>query len=1152
LLKRAVSGIILALLLTGVLTSAFSCQLSRADEAMHIKGDAIGGLWLAATSWNKTYGGTGLDFAYSVVQTSDGGYAIAGYTNSSGAGNWDFWLVKTDSSGIAQWNKTYGGTGYDWAYSMVQTGDGGYAIAGCTNSSGVGYYDLWLVKTDSSGNVQWSKTYGGTKSDVAQSVIQTGDGGYAIAGCTNSYGAGGYDFWLVKTDSSGIAQWNKTYGGTNDEFAFSLVWTVDGGYAITGHTYSYGAGVSDFWLVKTDSSGIAQWNKTYGGTNFDVARSVVQTNDGGYAITGYTSSYGAGGYDLWLVKTNSSGNMQWNKTYGGTNYDEACSVAQTNDGGYIIGGYTSSYGAGVSDFWLIKTNSSGNAQWNKTYGGTKSDVAQSLVQTNDGGYALAGYTYSYGAGGCDFWLVKLTPLTIYVRADGSVDPSTAPIQRNGDLYTLTDNIYTSATYGIVIERNNTTLDGAGYTLQGNGSNTGIYLSGRSNVTIQNADIRGFSKGVFPLSSSNNNIFGNSISNNEYGIYPWYCSSTNISRNNITASARYDIYLGQSSNNSISKNNIIASADDNIHLDSSVYLYYCLNTNISENTITASTYASILLEWSSNNSISGNDKKANTYYGILLRNSSNNRIFGNDLTAGTDAGIWLYSSSNNNIFGNNITNNEHGIELTDSSNNNSISGNNVTANSGAGIALCSSCNNNTISGNNATNNYDGIGLDDSANNVIVGNAVTNNEAGIRLHDSANNTISGSNITNNAYGIYLYSSSNNTMFGNNIRANNLTGILLYESSNYNNISGNSVTNNGQGITISGEILSMSSNNILSGNNITANNYEGIRLGGSPNNSISGNNITNNLYGILFDYSTNYTTVIENTIAQNYYGLYFWNALNNSIFHNNIVNNTPYQVLNYNASSINTWDDGYPSGGNYWSDYNGTDLYRGAYQNITGSDGIGDTNYTINANNTDHYPLMGSYGPSTTTGVNVTVFPTADVCLVFENVTAAGSTTVNRTATGPPPPPSLHLVGQYYDVRVTASYAGNVTIRIVYDDTNMTQQEESKLRLLQWCLDPCDITGATEGVPDDICDMRDIGYICTKFMTTPQSPDWNPRCDVSGPTIGVPDGIVDMRDIGFACSHFGMTSKWVNITMSIDTVNNLIFGETSHFSLIGIHRE
>jgi len=192
-----------------------------------------------------------------------------------------------------EWSQTYGGTDGDVAHSVVETGEGGYALAGWTKSFGAGWYDCWLVKTDASGNEEWNQTYGGTSYDLARSVIETSDGGYALAGVTESYGAGWRDFWLVKTDSAGNALWNQTYGGTGGDEAWSVVETADGGYALAGGTYSFGAGFVDCWLVKTDASGNALWNQTYGGTGTDVAHSVVETGDGGYALAGVTGSYGA-------------------------------------------------------------------------------------------------------------------------------------------------------------------------------------------------------------------------------------------------------------------------------------------------------------------------------------------------------------------------------------------------------------------------------------------------------------------------------------------------------------------------------------------------------------------------------------------------------------------------------------------------------------------------------------------------------------------------------------------------------------------------------------------------------------------------------------------------------------------------------------------
>jgi len=381
----------------------------------------IGALVAADSStmeWSKTYGGGGYDEARSIVQTSDGGYALAGFTNSFGAGSYDFWLVKTDSVGNKQWDKTYGGTGKDEAYSAVQTTEGGYALAGWTNSFGAGGEDFWLVKTDASGNKQWSRTYGGTGDDEAWSAIQTSDGGYALAGWTNSFGPGDWDFWLVKTDATGNEQWEKTYEGQGadpanyviDDLAYSVIQTGDNGYAIVGYTITSGPGrvgvfLYDAWLVKTDATGNKQWDKTYGGRGDDECRSIIQASDGGYVLAGDTA-FGSDLGNFLLIKTDATGNMQWNQTYGGAEKDETNALIQTSDGGYAMAGFTGSFGAGSWDFWLVKTDATGNKQWDNTYGGSGSDVALCMDQTNDGEYILTGYTFSFGAGGGDFYLVK--------------------------------------------------------------------------------------------------------------------------------------------------------------------------------------------------------------------------------------------------------------------------------------------------------------------------------------------------------------------------------------------------------------------------------------------------------------------------------------------------------------------------------------------------------------------------------------------------------------------------------------------------------------------------------------------------------------------------------------------------------------------------
>jgi len=354
--------------------------------------------------WNKTFGGTETDAGYSVQQTADGGYIITGLTASYEPTG--VWLIKTDSNGDEEWNKTFGGS-FMFGYFVQQTTDGGYIITGYS-----GYYPLYttalLIKTDLNGDEEWNKTFGGgTDMDAGYSVQQTTDGGYIVTGSTGSNFVG--DVWLIKTDSDGDEEWNKTFGRTEWDFGNSVQQTADGGYIITGCTdfNPYGSGNTDVWLIKTDSDGDEVWNTTFGGSDDDYGLSGQQTTDDGYIITGYTYSYGPGCKDVWLIKTDSNGDEEWNKTFGGKCHDYGLSGQQTTDGGYIIISGTECYGAGSSDVWLIKTDSDGNEEWNKTIGGTHIDYGLSGQQTSDGGYIIAGYTYSYGAGLVDVWLIKI-------------------------------------------------------------------------------------------------------------------------------------------------------------------------------------------------------------------------------------------------------------------------------------------------------------------------------------------------------------------------------------------------------------------------------------------------------------------------------------------------------------------------------------------------------------------------------------------------------------------------------------------------------------------------------------------------------------------------------------------------------------------------
>jgi len=388
------------------------------------------GLTPYTSGWSKTYGGTGHDYALgNNVQTNDGGYAISGFTGSIGAGGSDAWLVKTDSIGNMEWNLTYGGPLEDVFSDMIKTKDGGLVLCGYEASFGSGNYDTFLMKVNASGVILWNQTYGGAGGDIGSVLLQTSDDGYIIVGATNSSGAGNQDVWLVKTDAIGTMQWNKTYGGTALDSGWSVVQNIDGGYTVAGRTASYGAGGNDFWLIKTDVSGNIMWNKTYGGTGTEQANYMIKTSDGGYLMFGPTTSFAIGGQDAWLVKTDVNGNMLWNRNYGGTGNEFCVYVIQTSDGGYAFCGAENSFGAGGTDVWLVKTDATGNMLWQKTYGGPNNEDAYSMIQTNDGAYVLAGGTRSFGYGTAnppysDWYIIKTDSEGGLAQIDSSLNSIT--------------------------------------------------------------------------------------------------------------------------------------------------------------------------------------------------------------------------------------------------------------------------------------------------------------------------------------------------------------------------------------------------------------------------------------------------------------------------------------------------------------------------------------------------------------------------------------------------------------------------------------------------------------------------------------------------------------------------------------------------------
>lgn len=404
--------------------------------------------------WQKCLGGTGSDAAMNIKQTSDGGYISVGFTTSIDGditlnhGGQDLWVQKVNSTGVLQWQKSFGGSLDDYGRGIITTADGGYLISGmtCSNDGDVsgnhtsssGYWDAWLIKISSTGIIQWQKCYGSTGTESAECVIQTSDGGYVFSGyCQVNNGDvtgnhGNWDIWCVKVNSTGILQWQKSLGGTGEDRCYKIKATNDGGYIISGYTVSFNGDVvgnhgnNDAWILKLSSTGTLQWQKCYGGLNIEQADGISLTSDGGYIFVGKSNSSDGdvtlnnGNQDIWVVKISNTGILQWQKSFGGSNSDYAHEILQTTDGGYIITAATSSNDINVSghhgssDAWVLKIDGVGTLIWQKCLGSSSIDIGHDIQITTDGGLIVAGNggTNNGDVSGChgglyDVWLVKL-------------------------------------------------------------------------------------------------------------------------------------------------------------------------------------------------------------------------------------------------------------------------------------------------------------------------------------------------------------------------------------------------------------------------------------------------------------------------------------------------------------------------------------------------------------------------------------------------------------------------------------------------------------------------------------------------------------------------------------------------------------------------
>lgn len=401
--------------------------------------------------WERCYGGAGVEWAYDIEATADGGFVIAGsagYTVdgdvSEGFGSLDFWIIKISSDGELQWEKSLGGNGYDVASSIKQTPDGGYIVTGTTTSNNHhvsgnhGAKDYWVVKLAFDGAIEWQQCYGGPGDDEPIEIEVIANSGYAIVGYSSANGGdvndhhGSLDGWLVKINETGQIEWQKCLGGSNVDLVGCVKQTVDGGYIVSGQASSIDGdlsanyGYNDLWVIKLDSFGNIEWQRVYGGSSEERGSKVIITSDNKYLLAGYSASsdgdvsgqYAMG--DFWMVKLAEEGTIIWQKPIGGNQADILYNASKTSDNGYLLSGFSRSsdgdvtnFHGGLNDYWVVKTNEDGALEWQISLGGSSHEQAKDAIETSDGGFIVIGYTESndgdvsnqLGIG--DFWVVKI-------------------------------------------------------------------------------------------------------------------------------------------------------------------------------------------------------------------------------------------------------------------------------------------------------------------------------------------------------------------------------------------------------------------------------------------------------------------------------------------------------------------------------------------------------------------------------------------------------------------------------------------------------------------------------------------------------------------------------------------------------------------------
>lgn len=341
-------------------------------------------------SWIRSYGDGGDDGGKSIIpDRKNGGMWMVGYKQTLGYLKADMWVIKVNDEGRNIWGKTYGGRQWDEARSAVATDDGGLAVVGITESKGNGKSDIWLIKLNATGEVEWEQLFGDRDWDDAFALKITSDSGFIIAGSYTPRRQEG-DLWVIKTDHQGVKQWDVRMGGNAWEGAHSVLELPNGNFLVAGHTASESLGKDDGWILNISPKGQVLWDKHYGGAKRDALHSLLLQNDSTVLVAGFTKSKGRGKADLWLINIDLEGKLRWEKTIGGHDFEKARSILRTQDGNLLFAGYTHSQGIGGGDVWIIKTNPLGDILWERTFGGEGFDKAYHMAEMPNADIVLIG------------------------------------------------------------------------------------------------------------------------------------------------------------------------------------------------------------------------------------------------------------------------------------------------------------------------------------------------------------------------------------------------------------------------------------------------------------------------------------------------------------------------------------------------------------------------------------------------------------------------------------------------------------------------------------------------------------------------------------------------------------------------------------------